>query len=169
MRISRMDDLGGSWPPVNPSMSICPPLGPAEGPASAWRSDCRSSGSSESASRSFPLSTMAPALLLGLTLTAAGCSATSTFSCCTAIESAMLSLASANADVLVDVLRETLGNHLHRVFARCETLHLVQAIATCRRGQRLVGGSYHQDRGTRHCRCGRISHLSAEDSRSSLR
>ena len=51
IRISRMDSLGGSWPLENPSTKICPPFGPTEGPAKAIRSACRSSGSSESSSR----------------------------------------------------------------------------------------------------------------------
>ena len=46
MRISRMEDFGGNWPAVNPSMYICPPFGPTEGPARASRSDCNWSGSS---------------------------------------------------------------------------------------------------------------------------
>ena len=63
MRISRIDSLGGNWPPLNPSTKMEPPLGPAEGPASACRSAARSSGSSERASRSAPRSTTALALL----------------------------------------------------------------------------------------------------------
>ena len=41
MRISRIDSLGGSCPPLKPSTKIAPPLGPAEGPASACRSACQ--------------------------------------------------------------------------------------------------------------------------------
>ena len=64
MRISRMDSLGGIVPPEKPSMKICPPLGPADGPASACNAAASSSGSSGKASRSFPLSTCWLALLL---------------------------------------------------------------------------------------------------------
>src|SRR5215472_17116624 len=69
MRISRIDAFGGSCPAVNPSIYICPPFGPADGPASACRSDNNSSGSSGSASSSFPESVIAPALLFGFTST----------------------------------------------------------------------------------------------------
>ena len=76
MRISRMDDLGGSWPAVNPSMYICPPLGPAEGPARASKSDCNSSGSSGRASSSLPEMVIAPALFDGFTSTVGAVSET---------------------------------------------------------------------------------------------
>src|SRR5579863_8086416 len=76
MRISRIDDFGGSWPAVNPSMYICPPFGPAEGPARASRSDCSSSGSSGRASSSLPEIVIAPALLLGFTSTVGAVSET---------------------------------------------------------------------------------------------
>src|SRR5258708_7834608 len=69
MRISRMDSLGGSWPPLKPSMKMAPPLGPADGPARAWRSAVRSSGASGSASRAAPLMMVALALLEVSTLT----------------------------------------------------------------------------------------------------
>ena len=82
-----MDDLGGSWPAVKPSMYICPPFGPAEGPASASRSDCNSSGSSGRASSSLPESTMAPALLPGFTSTVGAVSETWIFCSSTAIVS----------------------------------------------------------------------------------
>jgi hypothetical protein len=48
---------------------IWPPLGPAEGPASACKSVSNSSGSSGKASSSLPEMTMAPALFSGFTST----------------------------------------------------------------------------------------------------
>ena len=71
MRISRMEDLGGSWPPVKPSIYIWPPLGPEEGPARAVSSLESSSGSSESASRSLPVRTVELAFEPGSTETEA--------------------------------------------------------------------------------------------------
>ena len=50
---------------MNPSIYICPPLGPADGPASACRSDSNSSGSSGKASSSLTEIVTDPALLLG--------------------------------------------------------------------------------------------------------
>ena len=85
MRISRIEALGGSVPPLKPSIYIWPPLGPAAGPAKACRSDCSSSGSSERASRSLPLSTVAPALFSGPRSTLGFSSSTTTFCCSTAI------------------------------------------------------------------------------------
>ena len=55
MRISRIDSFGGMLPPENPSMKICPPFGPIDGPASAWSAAANSSGSSGRASRSRPV------------------------------------------------------------------------------------------------------------------
>jgi len=60
MRISRIELLGGSWPPLNPPRRMAPL--DRRGPAKASRSDCRSSGSSGSCSRSPSFNTMAPTL-----------------------------------------------------------------------------------------------------------
>src|SRR5947208_12444647 len=46
IRTSRIDDFDGSIPPVNPSIYICPPFGPAPGPAIACNWEASSSGSS---------------------------------------------------------------------------------------------------------------------------
>src|SRR5258705_10485655 len=68
MRISRIDDRGGKRPLLNPSIKICPPLGPADGPAKACNAAARSSGSSGRASMSEPFKTTAPALFSGSVL-----------------------------------------------------------------------------------------------------
>src|SRR5579883_2327498 len=83
MRISRIEAFGGNCPAVKPSMYVCPPFGPADGPARACSSDSSSSGSSESASRSFPWMVMLLALFSGLVSTCADEDCTTTFSCCT--------------------------------------------------------------------------------------
>ena len=55
MRTSRIDSFGGMRPPVKPSIKICPPFGPADGPAIACTAAESASGSSGSTSRSWPL------------------------------------------------------------------------------------------------------------------
>ena len=55
-------------------------MGPAAGPARAINSSSRSSGLSDKALRSSPLSTTAPTVLVGLTLTSAPWPSTVTFS-----------------------------------------------------------------------------------------
>ncbi len=77
--ISRIDARGGNRPPVKPSTNICPPFGPADGPARAWRAAARSSGSSGSASISSPFNTTAPALFSGSVFTAEFEASTVTF------------------------------------------------------------------------------------------
>ena len=69
MRISRIESRGGSRPPVKPSMKICPPFGPADGPANACKASANSSGSSGRDSMSVPRRTIAPALFSGSVLT----------------------------------------------------------------------------------------------------
>src|SRR5579872_1619553 len=89
MRISRMESLDGSVPLLNPSIMISPPPGPDDGPASACKSCCRSSGSSERDCKSLPLNTRAPALLDGsvdnngveLLCTVTCCTTSETFNC----------------------------------------------------------------------------------------
>ena len=68
MRTSRIDSFGGMRPPVKPSIKICPPFGPADGPAIACTAAESASGSSGSTSRSWPLSTTASALFAGSVL-----------------------------------------------------------------------------------------------------
>ena len=85
-----MDAFGGSCPAVNPSIYICPPFGPADGPASACRSDSNSSGSSGRASSSLPEIVIAPALLFGLTSTVGTFSETCTFCVSTSMVMATL-------------------------------------------------------------------------------
>jgi len=71
MRISRMESLLGSVPPVNAvRCKSGVPLGPADVPASACRSACRSSGSSDKACKSAPAAPRRPRSGRGSTLTA---------------------------------------------------------------------------------------------------
>ncbi len=80
MRTSRIESREGMRPPSKPSMVICPPLGPAAGPARAWSAAASSSGSSGSASRSLPLRTMAPALAVSTLRGPSEATVTSSFS-----------------------------------------------------------------------------------------
>ena len=68
MRISRIDSFGGRRPSLNPSIKICPPSGPADGPANAWSMLAISWESSGRPSISAPRSTSAPLLFSGSVL-----------------------------------------------------------------------------------------------------
>ena len=67
-RISRIDSFGGRRPSLNPSIKICPPSGPADGPANAWSMLAISWESSGRPSISAPRSTSAPWLFSGSVL-----------------------------------------------------------------------------------------------------
>ena len=84
MRISRIESFDGRLPPVNPSIKICPPFGPTDGPANACNAAASSSGSSGSASRSLPplivwLALLPASVLIGVSATVT-CSSIVTFS-----------------------------------------------------------------------------------------
>ena len=73
MRISRMEDFGGSWPAGETVDIHLTAVGTGGGSGEGFQIGFNSSGSSGRASSSLPEILIAPALLLGFTSTSARC------------------------------------------------------------------------------------------------